>query len=49
MPRCSDASIDFKVIPVPFGFIMVPLRPLPGDPSELHLAQPLRLNPGLPW
>ena len=40
-----DAGIDFKLIPVPFGFMMIPLRPLPGGPSELHLAEPLRLDP----
>jgi hypothetical protein len=40
-----DAGIDFKLIPVPFGFMMIPLRPLPGGPSELHLAAPIRLSP----
>ena len=39
-----DAGIDFKLIPVPFGFMLIPLRPLPGGPSELHLAGPLRLD-----
>ena len=39
------ASVDFKLYPVPFGFMLAPLRPLPG-PLSLELATPLRLDPG---
>ena len=39
------ASVDFKLYPVPFGFMLAPMRPLPG-PLSLELAAPLRLDPG---
>ena len=39
------AGSDFKVVPVPFGLMVIPLRPLPDDPSQLRLADPIRLTP----
>ena len=46
--RTFIANADFKVLPVPFGLMVVPLRPLPAEPSVLHLAEPLRLDPAAP-
>ncbi len=43
--RIFLAGADFKVLPVPYGFMLVPLRPLPAGPAELHLASPTRLDP----
>ena len=40
-----QASVDFKLYPIPQGFMLAPLRPLPGKLS-LELAAPLRLDPG---
>ena len=43
--RTFAAGIDFKVLPVPLGFMLIPLRVLPTAPSELRLAAPVRLDP----
>lgn len=37
------AARDFKVMPVPSGFMVFPLRRLPAVPSELRLVDPVRL------
>ncbi len=42
--RVLAASVDFKLYPVPHGFMLAPLRPLPG-PLSLQLAAPLQLDP----
>ena len=39
------AGSDFKVLPIPSGFMVVPLRPLPPGPAELHLATAEPLDP----
>jgi hypothetical protein len=38
------AGVDFKVVSIPNGLSLIPLRPLQG-PTMLHLAPPLRLDP----
>ena len=43
--RTFLAGADFKILPVPFGFMLIPLRPLPAGPAELRLADPVRLDP----
>jgi hypothetical protein len=38
------AGVDFKVVQIPGGLSVIPLRPLAG-PTTLHFAPPLRLDP----
>ncbi len=38
------ANADFKVFPIPFGLMLVPLRPLPRQPSTLHLRTSITLD-----
>ena len=42
------ANSAFKVVPLPGGFMVLPLRPLPAAPTVLHLAEPERLDPAEP-
>ena len=42
--RSYLAGVDFKVVPIPNGMSLIPMRPLQG-PTTLHVASPLRLDP----
>ncbi len=38
------ANSDFKIFPIPLGFMLLPLRVLPQQPSILHLQSAVTLN-----